>query len=147
MSSKVPKSDQPLSSFGSELLATLRAGADKEIRITFDSPKTAVRFKQRIHQLRQAMKKAQAPGWEQTYRCGVRFADDDPKTLILAPKDSEFRSFLRSAQIPEIVEPPPVSEVRIAESSIADPLSSDDQAAEFLATLTGATTPPPKNTT
>lgn len=130
------KTPPPLSSFGPELLATLREGANREVRITFDDPRIAVRFEQRIHQLRRAMKLASAPGWEQLYRCGVRTDLDNPRILILAPKDSEFRRFLQDAQIP-VDSPPDVTEV-----AIATPSPGND-ADDFLSTLVDVTRVPP----
>lgn len=135
MSKPPPKSDQPLSSFGNELLATLRHGADRELRITFDSAKMAIRFQQRINQFRQAHKKAQVPGWEQLYRCGMHLDDTNPRVLVLAPKDSEFRKFLLDAKI-EVDSPAPVSEV-----AIHTPLPGAD-ADSFLSTLVDVTAAP-----
>jgi hypothetical protein len=129
------KSDQPLSSFGAELHSTLRAGADRELRIKFPSVRMATRFHQRINQLRLAMKKSGHPDWPQLYRCGLHFAEDDPTTLIIGPKDSEFRSILRDAGVAGIDSPAPVSEVVVPEPSL-------DPADTFLSTLVEETTIP-----
>lgn len=132
-----PPSIQPLSSFGPELQSTLREGANRELRITFPTESLAVRFAQRINQLRLAMKRAAHPEWEQLYRCGIHFAEGDKTTLIIGPKDSEFRSFLRKAGV-DVASPPPVSEV-----TIHPPSSPSDPVDEFFAELVAATTPPP----
>lgn len=137
------KSDQPVESFGPELLATLRKGADQEIRITFSDERLVTRFIQRLNQLRLAMKKANHPDWQQLYRCGFHPDLRDRKTLIIAPKDSEFRSFLQTAGV-DVAAPPEITEVRIETPLPGAPI---DPAESFLATLTEATTIPPAEPT
>lgn len=135
----MPKSPtiQPLSSFGAELQSTLREGANRELRIKFPTASLAARFAQRLNQLRLAMKRAAHPEWEQLYRCGIHFAEGDKTTLIIGPKDSEFRAFLSSAGV-DVVPPPPISEV-----SVHPPSSPSDPVDEFFADLVAATAPPP----
>src|SRR5215831_18448697 len=89
----------PASSFGAELQATLREGANKELRLKFESEALATRFMHRINALRAALKREDHADWEQLYRCGVRRDPGDRRTLILAPRDSEFRSVLKDAGI------------------------------------------------
>lgn len=125
----------PLSSFGAELQATLRAGANKQIKITFPTKALAIRFKQRIHALRNAMKHAKHPDWEQLYRCGVYEDASNPCVVTIGPKDSEFHDILAEAGIPGLGDQPALTEVVIGESVPGDPGGVDD----FLADLTSAT--------
>lgn len=125
------KTHDPITSFGSELHAVLREGANREVRITFPKRELATRFKQRINKLRIAMKNAKHPDWEQLYRCGVTTDFTNPCIVVLAPKDSEFRQFLGPAGV-DCAAPPPVTSVTIGEST---PESVDS----FLAELSDAT--------
>lgn len=124
----------PLTSFGAELQAVLRQGADRKIRIKFPSRNLAIRFKQRLNALRNAMKHAKHPDWEQLYRCGVYDDSSDPAdpcVVEIGPKDSEFREALLAAHI-DVDAPPQISEVEIAPPS---PGTIDS----FLSDLTDAT--------
>lgn len=105
-------SKQPVSSFGAELQATLRKGAQQAFEITFETPQLAIRFQHRINALRAAMKREKHSDWEQLYRCGVYIDKADPKKLIIAPRDSEFRKALAAAGITNL-EPLPTTEVTI----------------------------------
>ena len=129
----------PASSFGAELQATLREGANKELRLRFDSEALATRFMHRINALRAALKREDHPDWQQLYRCGVHRDPGDRRTLILAPRDSEFRSVLKDAGV--AVNPiPEVKEFNIKTPSPDGPPSVDD----FLSDLRDATTVPKK---
>ena len=129
----------PASSFGAELQATLREGANKELRLRFDSEALATRFMHRINALRAALKRENHPDWEQLYRCGVHRDTGDRRTLILAPRDSEFRSVLKDAGV--TVNPiPEVKEFTIKTPSPDSVPSVDD----FLSDLRDATTVPKK---
>lgn len=124
------KNHAPISSFGAELHSVLRKGADTRITITFDTPQLAVRFNQRINQLRNAMKHHKHPDWENLYRCGVYVDKTNPCVLHIGPKDHEFREALAAAGIE-------VQEIKHVEVQItsAPPGTVD----EFLSTLTDAT--------
>lgn len=122
----------PLSSFGTELQATLREGANRHIEIVFPNKSLAIRFTQRINALRNAMRTAKHPDWENLYRCGVYPDPIDPCKLTIGPKDSEFRSILASAGIGVDTPPPEVTSVTIEEPA---PGSVDS----FLADITEAT--------
>jgi len=129
----------PASSFGAELQATLREGANKELRLKFESEALATRFMHRINALRAALKRENHTDWEQLYRCGVHRDPADRKTLILAPRDSEFRSALQDAGV--TVSPlPEVKEFNIKTTGPDSPPSVDD----FLSDLRDATTVPKK---
>lgn len=121
----------PITSFGAELQEVLRQGADKKLRIQFPTRNLAIRFKQRINALRNAMKHAKHQDWEQLYRCGVYDDPTNPCIVELGPKDSEFRAALQAAGI-DVANPPPISEVKIAPP---EPGSVDS----FLSDLTEAT--------
>lgn len=121
----------PITSFGAELQAVLRQGADRKLRITFPSKNLATRFKQRLNALRNAMKHAKHADWEQLYRCGVYDDPNDPCTVEIGPKDSEFREALLAAKI-DVNAPPPTTEV-----SISDPVPGSVDS--FLSDLTDAT--------
>ena len=111
-----PRKPMPITSFGAELQAVLRAGADKRIRIVFPTKNLAIRFKQRLHALRVAMKAADHPDWPQLYRCGVVDDPTNPNTVIVGPRDSEFRGVLSAAGI-DVAAVPPITEVTIGESA------------------------------
>ena len=133
----------PVSSFGAELQATLREGANKELRLKFDSEALATRFIHRLNALRAAMKREEHSDWEQFYRCGVHRDPSDRKTIILSPRDSEFRSALQDAGVSLVAPVPEVSEytIRTPEGPLAPAI---DPAEDFLATLRDATTIPKK---
>lgn len=133
----------PSSSFGAELQATLREGANKELRLKFDSEAIATRFMHRINALRAAMKREDHADWEQLYRCGVHRDPADRKTIILAPRDSEFRGALQNAGVALAAPVPEVSEYTIKTPKTPD-APPTDPADDFLATLREATTIPPK---
>jgi hypothetical protein len=93
----------------------------------------------RINALRAALKRENHPDWEQLYRCGVHRDTGDRRTLILAPRDSEFRSVLKDAGV--TVNPiPEVKEFTIKTPSPDSVPSVDD----FLSDLRDATTIPKK---
>lgn len=153
-----PRYNAPVSSFGAELHAALRHGAQKEIKLRFETSTLAKRFMHRINHLRAAMKKENHTNWEQLYRCGVHIDRRDPCALILAPRDSEFRAALSSANIGP--EPLPTLEIIISTPSPEQEGAAPSSAVEnFLSELTNLTsvaqglappreaTPPPKNTT
>lgn len=132
----------PISSFGAEILATLKEGANKEIRLKFDNETIATRFMHRINALRAAMKREGHTDWEALYRCGVHRDQIDRTTIILAPRDSEFRGVLQAAGIPLTEAVPPVSEYKIKSPGFDEP--GVDPAEDFLATLRDITTVPKK---
>lgn len=132
------KTNQPVSSFGAELQATLRKGAQQELEIRFDTPALAIRFRQRINALRKALKDSNHADWEQMYRCGVYIDPKDPRILRLAPRDSEFRSFLQAAGV-GVEAPLPTT---VVEVSTPAPGTAPDAADDFLSTLREATTIP-----
>jgi|SRR5215471_9352264 hypothetical protein len=127
----------PASSFGAELQATLREGANKELRIKFETPKLCTRFMHRLNALRAALKREQHPDWEQLYRCGIHKDTIDGSILILGPRDSEFRSAIAQAGVSLTAPVPERIEVTI-------PTAPADPADDFLATLRDATTIPKK---
>ena len=131
-------SNQPVSSFGSELQAALREGANRRLEIRFSDPKLAIRFCQRINSLRAAMRKANHPGWEQLYRAGATIDREDRRLLVIQPKDAEFRDALRDAKITT----PPAPLTTHVEVPTPKPGVATDSADDFLATLTEQTEVP-----
>jgi hypothetical protein len=127
----------PASSFGAELQATLREGANKELRIKFDNEALCTRFMHRLNALRAALKREQHPDWEQLYRCGIHKDPTDRKILVLSPRDSEFRAAIKAAGISLAAPVPEQIEVTV-------PTTATDPAEDFLATLRDATTVPKK---
>lgn len=105
----------PITSFGAELHSALRQGSEKELRIKFPSKQLATRFKQRVHQLRSAMKAARHPEWEQLYRAALYEDPQDDCVVIIGPKDAEFRAALTDAGLTDIKAPAPVSEHTLPE--------------------------------
>lgn len=134
----------PVSSFGAELQATLREGANKELRLKFDTEAMATRFMHRLNALRAAMKREQHSDWEQLYRCGVHRDATDHKIIILSPRDSEFRAALKEAGVNISTPPPEVKEftIKTPDPEAAPPL---DPAEDFLSTLRDATAIPKKS--
>lgn len=125
------KSNTPVSSFGPEILAVLRAGC--ETRNTYDlpTPQAAFRFMSRLNSLRAAMKREAHPDSDRVYRAGVKINRENRCQVIVEPRDSEFRDMLSRA------------EVRIASAEgpsdtapTPRPGTSQDAADSFLSTLT-----------
>lgn len=124
----MPRNPPPLSSFGPELQTALRKGIDREYRITFASHDMATRFKQRVNQLRQAMKHENHADWKNLYRVGLYNDRRDSRVVIIAPKDYEFNSFLDAAGVPDLPPTPP----KESATAIPGPSGSVD---DFLAEL------------
>lgn len=125
------KSNTPVSSFGPEILAVLRAGC--ETRNTYDlpTPQAAFRFMSRLNSLRAAMKREAHPDSDRVYRAGVKINRENRCQVIVEPRDSEFRDMLSRA------------EVRIAPAEgpsdtvpTPRPGTSQDAADSFLSSLT-----------
>lgn len=131
-------SNQPVSSFGAELQAALREGANRRLRIEFDDPRMAIRFQARLNALRVALRKAAHPDWEQMYRAGISIDKENPRVLVIQPKDAEFRDALRAAKVQ--APPDPLTSHVVVETPV--PGVSRDGADDFLATLTQATEVP-----
>ena len=93
------KSRFPVSSFGSDLQAVLREGAEKELRLTFPTDKIATRFMHRINSLRSAMRKEGHRDWEQYYRAGIYKDRGNPSVVIIAPRDYEFKETIQKAGV------------------------------------------------
>lgn len=110
------KAPRPIESFGPEILAALLRGANEGLE--FSAPySTAVRFRLRIHQLREAMRKSGHEKYSLVarVRVSVKWSDDEPiekqgqhnvptnraaKVLVsLRPNDEEFGSLLKSAGV------------------------------------------------
>jgi hypothetical protein len=97
------------------MLALLR-GATEEVTLSMTF-RQAIRFRQRVHQLRESMRKSSHPKYElcTKVRIGLEFAGDTPTQksgrhrvpidrgvqvrLILSPNDSEFGPILAAAGI------------------------------------------------
>lgn len=125
------KSNTPVSSFGPEILAVLRAGC--ETRNTYDlpTPQAAFRFMSRLNSLRAAMKREAHPDSDRVYRAGVKINRDNRCQVIVEPRDSEFRDMLSRAEV----------RIALAEgpsdtTPTPRPGTSADAADSFLSTLT-----------
>jgi len=124
----------PLTSFGPELLSALRRAGQAKVSIEFKQYSLAVRFQQRIYQLRMALQRENHPDYPMTSRVTSRIlwgkranptwaepltrtnsnnvvhpASDAPCILELYPKDSEFVESLNSAGI-KIDAPEPIEQ-------------------------------------
>lgn len=106
------KKPRPIESFGPEILAALLKGATDPIEFTV-SYKTAVRFRLRVHQLREAMRRSGHPKYElasrvrvsivwpegtETVKQGRHFIPlnrDTKCRVLLRPNDSEFAAALK----------------------------------------------------
>lgn len=135
---KPKKSKAPVSSFGPELQSALRSGSNKRLELSFESPALAVRFAARINQLRSAMRAEGHPDADRLYRAGV-YLPKGTCTVVIMPKDSEFRDALKAAGVDNVPEPPTVVRHEI---STPRPGVVADPANDFLASLTEATTVP-----
>lgn len=122
----------PVSSFGPELLLTLKQGAAGPCRIAFATPALATRFRMRVNELRLAMKRENHPDWPQLYRCGAYIDKSDRRVVLLAPRDAEFLSALSAAGIGG-------SSLQPADPSL--PPASEDPADAFLSDLKKDSTP------
>jgi hypothetical protein len=131
------KAHQPSSSFGTELLSVLREGANKRIELTFETVALAIRFTSRINALRAAMKREKHPDTDRLYRAGV-YLQKGSNTVIIQPKDSEFREVIEAAHI--TVDPLP--ELSHYDVETPKPGVEEDPATLFLSTLTEATSVP-----
>src|SRR6516164_9447428 len=80
----------PVDSFGSNLHAVLREGANKELRIKFLDDRIATRFIHRLNALRAAMKREAHPDWKRLYACGIHRDSTDRRIVLISPRDSEF---------------------------------------------------------
>lgn len=120
----------PVSSFGTELFATLREGANKKIRLKFDDEATATRFRARVNSFRQAMRREKHPQWEELYRCGL-YKDPDKTVVVIAPRDSEFLEALNKAGVPLGITPAPIPE----EKEVRIKSESADLTEDFLASI------------
>lgn len=119
----MPRNPPPLTSFGPELMATLRKAGTEVVEIEFPTYKLACRFQQRIYQLRTSMRFHSHPDYAIATRVGsklvwgskagyhkepdVRYnaknvpipVGDPPAKLIFYPRDSEFAAILSKAKI------------------------------------------------
>ena len=127
----------PVSSFGAVLQATLREGARKKLVLKFPTEAMATRFRSRVNGFRAAARRANHPDWEQFYRCGL-YKDDDPKHVIIAPRDSEFDDVL--VQATGLQTPSPI-EVIEHEVKVALPGEEPDPTDVFLSGLRNELTP------
>lgn len=111
-----PKHPRPVASFGSEILAALMKGATGRVTLKMTYSQ-AIRFRQRIHSLREAMRRAshkqydlcskvrvsiEVPPDVPVHRSGRHFVPDNRQTevrVILSPNDSEFADILAEAGI------------------------------------------------
>lgn len=131
---------QPASSFGPELLALLKSGAESRVEIPFAKGKDAIRLRHRIHQLRAAMRRDKHPDWEQVYRTQVLLEGphikpgvpdpNQPQVLVVSPRDSEFNEAIQRAGV-KILEPTPLVLTPIPELQV----DANDPAEAFLKTL------------
>ena len=92
------KSIPPVSSFGSELLATLLRGAQASFEIPCGSFETAFALRQRLYALRKSLKAESHPSCSTVYRVSIALPSKSG-ILTLRPKDEEFTSILRAAGI------------------------------------------------
>lgn len=110
------KAPRPVESFGPELLAALLKGATEEVRVPMNW-RQAIRFRQRVHQMREAMRRTSHPKYElctkvrigielppgtPTVKSGRHKVPSDPGikvTLVLSPNDSEFGPLLAAAGV------------------------------------------------
>lgn len=113
----------PLTSFGPELMETLRKAGTGKVELNFETFSLASRFQQRIYQLRNAMRAHDHPDYPLASRVTSSLLwgkkagfKDDPETrvnkrnvvhpvanapckLIFYPRDSEFGDVLAKANI------------------------------------------------
>lgn len=133
----MPRTHAPVSSFGSELHSVLRQGANEEVRLEFNSGKQASRFIARLNALRSAMRAEKHPDADQLYRAGARIDEEDSRVVIVSPKDSEFRSFIKTAGVGAST---PNYQIQ-SDSDLTPPTPTlGDPADSFLATLSEPTT-------
>lgn len=126
------RSNAPVSSFGPELMTVLKDGANARRDYDFPDPQTAFRFMSRINALRAAMRREKHPDSDRVYRAGVKIPRDNKCRVVVAPRDSEFGDFLKSAGTPILHEDPPDPSPR----ETPHPGTAPDSADSFLSSLT-----------
>lgn len=120
MSNKAPRSPNPVSSFGPELLNALIEGSKRRLEVKDVTYREAVKFRQRCHQLRHRMrieghqlaeivaKTRLSIVWDKAIvetlytskkRVGYPKDPEAKVTLVIEPHDSEFRDALAAAGI------------------------------------------------
>lgn len=112
-----PKPPRPVESFGGEILAALLKGATDGFKVQTDYS-TAIRFRLRVHQLREAMRKSGHDKYSLVARVRVTIEPVDPNEpvdlqgrhkvpknrsakywLQLRPNDTEFGDILKNAGV------------------------------------------------
>lgn len=113
---KREKAPRPVESFGPELLAALLKGATTGVTVPM-TWRQAIRFRQRVHQMRESMRKTSHPKYELctrvrigielptgcvTVKSGRHLVPTDKGVevkLVLSPNDSEFGPLLAAVGI------------------------------------------------
>lgn len=116
MTTKKPKPPRPVESFGPELFALLIRAATTQVQFPL-SYRRATRLRQRLHQLRESMRRSAHEHYElvSRVRITIRWPDDTPTQkkgrtdvptninveceVTLQPNDSEFGDLLERAGI------------------------------------------------
>lgn len=127
----------PIESFGPEIMAALTKGSTETVVIHMPTWRAAVRFQQRLHMLRKAMRDSNHPLYPATARvsCKLEWGADagygvevktvivgkgnrvpenrDTKTRVtLSPRDSEFTEVLQKAGLkPDELKYDPIGEM------------------------------------
>ena len=122
-----PKAPRPVESFGPEILAALLRGATEMVQLPI-SYKLSIRLRLRIHQLREAMRKAAHPQYHLVARVRVTIQwppdtktvkqgrhnipeDRNTKCLVtLQPNDAEFADLHREAGVDPQLGSEPITE-------------------------------------
>lgn len=137
-------------SFGPELLAALLSAATGSLPPVTLPYNKAVRFRQRLYQLRNAMRKAKHEkyhlvcrvritiewdGKVETMKAGEHYVPVDkraPCRVTLTPNDSEFSSALKAAGLDTSLGADPVAEVALSQPEVAKERPSELDALEAL---------------
>jgi hypothetical protein len=109
--------------FNPRLLAALKEGSIREVRIELPSAKDAVRFRHEINAYRAALRAQNHPDWSHFYEAGVYIDAKEPTFVIIKPKSTEWKAALDRAGVPDYTAPPePADHTNVATS---DSIPSD----------------------
>jgi len=122
----------PSRAFDPALQELLRNGALNVIKITCPTKEDAIRYRSRLHRLRQAMQKENHTDWRMLYAACVRIDPADPKTLIVEPQDHNFSKLISKA-LGKDFKPAPTEEYTVKDDNPSE--INEDLAEKFLKSL------------
>jgi hypothetical protein len=136
------KTNRSVSSFGPELLAALIRGGEKTLAVPMPSFEAAFALRQRLYELRKALRSENHPDCARAYRASIALPTkegDGSSVLTIRPKDEEFTAALRAVGITPIDTQKEASarlaELRVSQEERPEVESESPLGADYLATL------------